>query len=325
VKSLAGTTVKEKISTVPLIPYWELERGVRWQTDRGVFHPLEVEIGFGLGEVLLNKARTFPDRFFVGIEQNWERTWRTLKNISSAGGVGSLDPAINNVNIFFCDANVVFDYFFTERNIEHVYCLFPCPWPKPSHARHRLFQRSFLDLLNNRLVDGGSVQIVTDHQPFHEWIKEQSSGSGFDYHAEVLPARFQTKFEKKWQSQGQEYFFETRLVKSNHHDIKSFEDEPLKSFRLTAFDPRNFSPAPYCDDHCSVICKDVIYDEEKQFAVILVLVAEGELTQYFRVSIFRREDYWRVCKCEGQIFLPTPGINRAIEHIYHSAAALVTT
>lgn len=316
--------MKRDVTLAPLIPYWEVDCGKAWQDRRGVLSPIEVEIGFGLGEVLVDKARRHPQRHFCGIEENWERTWRTLKALTKRDAVGQPVVGMENVSIFFCDARIVFDRFFTSRNIDHVYCLFPCPWPKTSHEKHRLFQRPFLEVLNNRLVDGGTVQIVTDHQPYHEWIAEQVQGCGFERLSGVLTPQFQTKFEKKWQSRGQEQFFETRLTKREHHELPSAKDEVLKSFRLSHFDPHTFFPQPYRDEDCTVVCKDVMYDERRQVTVVLVVVAEGELAQHFRIVIFRREDYWRVCKCDGQTFLPTPGINQAIEHVYQSALAAIT-
>lgn len=313
--------MKASVALTPLIPYWEIDGGDEWQIRWSVSRPIELEIGFGLGEVLVERARRHPERNFIGIEQNWERTWRTLKKITEYDLNGTPKVGLNNIHIFFCDARFVLKRFFTSRNLEHIYCLFPCPWPKASHAKHRLFQKSFFELLNNRLVDGGTMQIVTDHLPYHQDIEQQVQECGFIYKGSTLSAQFQTKFEKKWQAQGQNVFFETVLTKERHCTIPLEKDFSMKSFRLKHFVPDNFFPDPYRDSHCTVVCKDVLYDERKQTAVILVLVAEGELTQHFRVVIFKRDDYWRVCKCDGQTFLPTPGINQAIQHVYDCASA----
>jgi tRNA (guanine-N7-)-methyltransferase len=316
--------VKRRASLAPLIPWWEIGSGDLWQKPRGIAAPIEVEIGFGLGEILEPRARRFPERSFIGIEANWERTYRTLKKITVYDASGRPASALPNVHIFFCDARAAVKQFFVENSVSQVYSLFPCPWPKKAHAKHRLFQRPFLRLLNNRLVAGGTVQIVTDDRAYYDWVGAQAEDCGFNLERGVRPPGFRTKFEKKWQAQGQAEFFEILLTKIKHQTCPPVEDQQLKSFCLDHFDPATFAPGPGRSEGCTVVCKDVMYDPRKSAAVVLVLIDEDGLSQYFRVAVFRRGAHWRVAQCGGQTFLPTPGVNRAIEYVYESALAMTS-
>ena len=68
-------------SLSPLVDYYDVERPVDWTQifDRNA--PLVVEIGFGMGEVILRNAQNNPQTNYLGIEQHWERIYKTMKAI----------------------------------------------------------------------------------------------------------------------------------------------------------------------------------------------------------------------------------------------------
>ena len=283
-------------------------------------HPLNVEIGFGLGEVLCEKAVQSPDVNYIGIEESWERLYRTLKRISSQSESLSID--IPNVRLLFCDAKFVFKYFFKEQSIEHIYCLFPCPWPKKSHTKHRLFSRSFLKLLNSRLKDHGSIQLVTDYLPFYDWVKEEAEGTGFEFGEERIEAQFNTKFENKWKEQGQHEFYELQFKKVQHHPLGEPGCDDMKAYRLKNFDPEAFDFQSIKNEKTTVVLKHKLYDSTKKILTLVVIVAEQGFTQYFRVEISRKDDIWMLYKADGQQFFPTPGVHDSLRMIYEQAESL---
>ena len=93
--------------------------------------PLEVEVGFGTGEYLVRMAAASPERDFLGFEQCAKRILKTLRKIHEA--------RLTNVRLMRLDAVWAFRYLLQERSLARVHCLFPCPWPKKRHVRHRLF------------------------------------------------------------------------------------------------------------------------------------------------------------------------------------------
>lgn len=309
--------MSRECSLLPLVSYEQMTPPIDWERRFGRVSPLEVEIGFGQGEVLVRKAAEHPERDFIGIEMNWPRIFKTMKTVTR---FQSRRPAaLNNIRILDIDAVFALQHFFAPGSIDHVYALFPCPWPKKKHVRHRLFSTDFLTLLNHRLKADGTVQIVTDFLPYREWVLEQVPGTGFDVRTRDIRPMFETKFERKWRRKGQEIFYEIVLRKTSPKTVTAKEFVDVKSYRLNAFDPERF----VFTDHTgpvSVIFKDYLYDSRRQKAEVYVLVAEQQLVQHFRVSIFKKEDFWRVCKSEGQLFFPTPGIALAIDLVYRAAA-----
>ncbi|MCK4883199.1 MAG: tRNA (guanosine(46)-N7)-methyltransferase TrmB [Candidatus Omnitrophica bacterium] len=306
----------EYCSFEALVSPYDLKKPVDWSKQFNRCAPTDVEIGFGMGETLMRMAQESPDRNFIGIEQHWERICKTLrvmtKERSTAPG------AFENVRVLRVDARVVFERLFAPKSIDTVYCLFPCPWPKKGHIKHRLFNNNFLRLLNNRLKKGGQINIVTDFYPYFEWVLSEAKGAGLRAETTTVGPQYGTKFERKWQDEGQEEFFKLELFKTRHVESPVKKDVVLKSYALNKFD---FDCLQLKDEKgkASIIFKDTVFDRDKQKAMIHVLVAEGHLTQHFWVTVTKKTKAWRIARADGQNFFPTPGIAKALELVYEAA------
>ncbi len=303
-------------SFTSLVSPYDLRRPVHWDKQFNRCAPTDVEIGFGMGKVLMRMAEESPDRNFIGIEQHWERICKTLRVMTTRQ---SSTPGIfNNIRILRADARVVFERLFASKNIDTVYCLFPCPWPKKGHIKHRLFSNDFLRLLNNRLKKGGKIKIVTDFYPYLEWVLDQAKGAGFLVETATTHPQYDTKFERKWRDEGQEEFFKLDLFKKRHIRVPVKEDIALKSYTLKKFDADCLELSDE-KGKISVIFKDKVFDRDKQRIMIHTLVAEEHLTQHFWIAIIKRQGAWRIARAEGQNFFPTPGIAKALVLVYEAA------
>jgi tRNA (guanine-N7-)-methyltransferase len=124
--------------------------------------PVEMEIGFGDGEVLCDLAQRYPDTNYLGID-----VYRP--------GIGSLllklkRQQITNVRVICADAALVVAQRIPASSLAAVYLLFPDPWPKKRHHKRRLLQQMFLDQLRERLRLGGRLRIATDWEAYAEHI-----------------------------------------------------------------------------------------------------------------------------------------------------------
>jgi tRNA (guanine-N7-)-methyltransferase len=54
--------------------------------------------------------------------------------------------------------------------VDEVRVFFPDPWPKARHAKRRLVQQGFLDLVATRLRPGGVLHVATDWAPYAEQV-----------------------------------------------------------------------------------------------------------------------------------------------------------
>lgn len=307
----------QHVSLLPVVDLYQLRNASILENERGNFQKLIVEIGFGMGEVLISNAQQNPDHLFIGIEEHWERTYKTLSTIERIySGTDKKNP--NNIRIFKTDAWVAFNWFFEQQSIDDIYCLFPCPWPKKGHVKYRLFSTNFLQLLNSRLKPSGSVKIVTDADAYVDWIMEEIPRDVFDCKQTKIPPQFNTKFERKWTGEGRHEFTEIILTKTKHYQVEQLKEEILKSYKLPSFDPDRFRMDNTTGD-ISVIYKEHFFDPAQQKVFVHVIVSEEKLTQHFWVMIIKTEKFWRVCKLDGQQILSTAGIAKAIESVYQAA------
>ncbi len=298
------------LSLQPFILWQQAERPVEWPAQFGRQAPLDVEIGFGDGAFAVRHAQTHLERDLVGLEVAWASVARGLRQVAQAG--------VTNVRLVQADARVALARLFRPRSVQHAYALFPCPWPKKRHAKHRLFSRAFLRLLNSRLATSGEAQVVTDHRLYLDWILAQVPGSGFEAQWQTIPPQFETKYEHKWLGKGRQQFYELRLIKKFHQDIPLQEDVTLKMHRVAHLDPDRFQPAGETGE-VSVDFKEFLFDPQRQKGLVRVFVVEESLKQELWIEIARQEGEpparacWVIRPARGSGIVPTAGVQRALD------------
>lgn len=309
---------KEHISVPHFIPHYDQSRPFRWEDIFHNRHPVTVEIGSGLGEFLIHLACEHPDINFIGIEQDWNRVKKTLKRITQVQKQSRHD--LSNVRVLKADAVVAFERLFPPESVREIISLFPCPWPKKSHIKHRLFKRDFFCLLNSRLQENGTLRIVTDHHPFFEWMGEElRRDTGFAAAQRKIAPQFNTKFEKKWIEEGHRHFFELQLTKQRHCPAGVKEDVELQIHSIEDFDPDAFGLEKITAEEVTIVLKDFLYDSRRQKAMVFLIVAEENITQHVWISVTKSKDRWYVTKAEGHTVLPTKGVARAIAEVAAAA------
>jgi tRNA (guanine-N7-)-methyltransferase len=120
--------------------------------------PLVVEIGSGMGEVTAQMASADPDRNLLAVDVHVQGLGRLLRRVEELG--------LTNVRVAEGDAVVLLADMLTTDSLDEVRVFFPDPWPKARHAKRRLVQRPFLDLVADRLRPGGVLHIATDWAPY---------------------------------------------------------------------------------------------------------------------------------------------------------------
>jgi tRNA (guanine-N7-)-methyltransferase len=265
--------------------------------------PLEVEIGFGTGEYLVKIAGDQRSTDFLGFEQCANRVIKTLRKVHDAG--------LSNVRLMRMDAVWGLKYLLGERSLARVHCLFPCPWPKKRHAKHRLFSPAILRLINSRLMDGAQLYIVTDHRPYFDWILENLPGTGFDIRTQVIPAKFGTKFERKWAEAGQSEFFELTLTKTEHQEGFLSEKVEMKTY---FFDQADFAKVDLENVWGPLTVKfgQLLYDPQAKKAIVDAVVSEDDRAQHIWIMVVHTSKGWCVCPAAGTVVLPTQGAQKAI-------------
>jgi len=300
------------ISLGPFVPWLQLPKPISWDQVFGRSGPLILEIGFGRGEYLVRQALESPSDNFVGIEIGWISIRKLLRAIARQG--------IENIRVIQADARVALEWLFPQRSLAMIYSLFPCPWPKKRHHKHRLFSRDFLRLANSRLQVGGELMVVTDHQGYFQWILEQSQRTGFISRVERTGPIFETKYEKKWTELGQREFFQLVFKKVEHIDIPQREEISLNTHKVPEFCPDKLTLKGH-KDGAVVEFKETLYDPDRQKAMIRALVVEGALRQDFWVQVVKRGDHWLIGPAKGCSLVPTLGVQKALDLVFEAISS----
>jgi tRNA (guanine-N7-)-methyltransferase len=135
--------------------------------------PLVVEVGFGMGDSLLEMAQNEPDKDFLGIEVHPPGVGRL---INEAGKLG-----IKNLKVYMADANDVMEDCIPSGKAERFQLYFPDPWHKKKHTKRRIVQASFIRKVREILKSGGVFHLATDWEHYSEHMMEEMSlAKGFE-------------------------------------------------------------------------------------------------------------------------------------------------
>lgn len=163
--------------------------------------PLVLEIGFGMGDSLLEMARREPEKNFVGIEVHPPGVGRII-NVT-------VQEELSNLKVYMADAMDVLEDCIPDQSIDRLQLYFPDPWHKKKHHKRRILQTEFVQKIRPKLKLGGIFHMATDWQPYAEHMLEvMSAADGF---ANTITAggyapkpdyRPNTKFEKRGERLG---------------------------------------------------------------------------------------------------------------------------
>jgi tRNA (guanine-N7-)-methyltransferase len=125
---------------------------------------LVLEIGFGMGDSLLEMAKNEPDKDFIGIEVHPPGVGKLINEAGKAG--------IKNLRVYMADAMDVLEDCIADGAIDRLQLYFPDPWHKARHNKRRLIQAPFVTKLASKLKVGGYLHAATDWQNYAEQILE---------------------------------------------------------------------------------------------------------------------------------------------------------
>ena len=130
----------------------------------GNSNPLTVEIGFGMGDSLLEMAAANPQINFLGIEVHKPGVGKLLH--------GVVEQNLSNVKVFCHDAKEILAHCLAPASIARLLIFFPDPWHKKRHNKRRLVQTDFITQQLPLLADGGRIHLATDWEPYAEHMVE---------------------------------------------------------------------------------------------------------------------------------------------------------
>ena len=161
--------------------------------------PYYLEIGSGKGQFLVDMAKKFPDKFFVGIERNVTCAGFTAKKL--------VEQEVTNAKLMFINAELLMGEI-KDNSVEAIFLNFSDPWPKKRHHKRRLTAESFLANYYRVLKSGGRLIIKTDNVDLFTFTLENLVNSKFklvyktDNYMDYDEFDTMTEYEKSFRDEG---------------------------------------------------------------------------------------------------------------------------
>ena len=167
------------------------------------FNDIRLEIGFGMGDFLFDRALLYPNVGFIGCEVFENGVASLLSKI--------VKLKINNIRIHFGNCLDLI-HNFNNMTLNKIYILFPDPWPKSKHKKRRFFNETNAIFLCSLLKKNGTMNIATDVEDYaNQILGIMKKINNFDYVASNffqsdinVKKNFTTKYGQKALKLGRE-------------------------------------------------------------------------------------------------------------------------
>lgn len=159
---------------------------------------IQVEIGMGKGDFIIEMAKRNPNINYIGIEMFDSVIVRAVQKLENTN--------INNLKLIRYDATNIEKIF--KNEIDTIYLNFSDPWPKNRHEHRRLTSRIFLERYDK--VFKGEKHIIqkTDNRNLFEYSLISFTNYGYiikdislNLHDDIRD-NIETEYEKKFVKMG---------------------------------------------------------------------------------------------------------------------------
>lgn len=189
---------REIVDNSPFVVHEPKEFKGKYNELFGNNNPIELEIGMGKGNFIIDKAMKNPDINFIGVERYESVLCRALEKLE--------DKQLPNVKIICIDAIELDEVF--DKEISTIYLNFSDPWPKKRHAKRRLTSHVFLPVYDLIFKDEKVIVQKTDNVGLFESSIVSLSTYGYtleDISLDLASTGMEnslTEYEAKFMSQG---------------------------------------------------------------------------------------------------------------------------
>ena len=178
--------------------FLDIDSRPNWEELFGNRNPLNLEVGFGVGNFIIEMGLREPSENFIGIDFYHKGIRKVITRIAKY--------EICNARIVYGDAKEKIPLLFNAEELDRVYILFPDPWPKKRHHKRRLINKRFLALLSKSLINKGIINISTDWEDYAQQIELTFKESNQFKEIKSESRNLKTKFEKRGIKLGHKIF-----------------------------------------------------------------------------------------------------------------------
>ncbi|HXW84206.1 MAG TPA: hypothetical protein VEJ86_07360 [Candidatus Binataceae bacterium] len=152
--------------------------------------PLEVELGSGKGDFIIEQALRHPERDFLAVEL----APSVARLLATRCGRAELP----NLRVAAIDARPLVNLFLPDSCVAAFHIYFPDPWPKARHHKHRMLSPRTVAGIARSLASGGQVHVASDVAQWAEEMFTMFRAGGFEQSCEQAPGASATGFARKY-------------------------------------------------------------------------------------------------------------------------------
>lgn len=160
--------------------------------------PLEVELGAGRGDFIIEYAAARPEDNFLAVELSASVARVLAIRVARAG--------LTNVRVARMDARTLINLMLPAGGVSVCHIYFPDPWPVLSQQKHRMFSPGFVRSMTRVLAPRAALYVATDFEPYAREIFAVLKDAGFRRAAIAVPGASASGFARKYMAQGRAVF-----------------------------------------------------------------------------------------------------------------------
>lgn len=183
----------------------------QWKEHFANNNKLAVDLGMGSGlflrNFILHEQKCGIKKNYIGVEIKGERIWKAYKKLAelfSGGNIVLLNVYVNKVN-----------QVFGKGEIDEIYLIYPDPWPKDRHAKHRMTSQGFIKTYEKILAPDGCLYFKSDNKAMYKFTKEQFNSCGWkllEESGDLLASKYDLKniesdFEKVFKLSKKKFYY----------------------------------------------------------------------------------------------------------------------
>ena len=148
------------------------------------------ELGCGHGHFLAAYAHAHPQKLCIGIDTVGERIARAVRKRDRA--------KLGNLFFLHAEARLFLDTLPAGSGISEMFILFPDPWPKLRHHKHRILQSDFLAAAAGRATADSRLYFRTDFPSYYQQAERLlANDPGWDLSDEAWPFEYCSVFQSR--------------------------------------------------------------------------------------------------------------------------------
>ncbi len=167
----------------------------KWNSVFNNKNKIEVEIGMGKGDFIIQMAKQNKDVNYVGIEMYDSVIVRAVQKLE--------EEKLDNLKLIKIDANKIDKIF--NKEIDKIYLNFSDPWPKKRHEKRRLTSSFFLKKYDNLFKNEKKIIQKTDNINLFAYSIESLSTYGYtlknvtlDLYNNMIEGNVASEYERKF-------------------------------------------------------------------------------------------------------------------------------